>query len=87
MLEDLHWADPSTRDFLVFLVRSARTEQLCLLVTYRSDELHRRHPLRPVLAELERVPGVQRIARRALQPPGGRRPARRASSTVPPTTT
>jgi predicted ATPase len=62
VLEDLHWADPSTRDFLVFLVRSARTEALCLLVTYRSDELHRRHPLRPVLAELERVPGVERIA-------------------------
>jgi predicted ATPase len=62
VLEDLHWADPSTRDFLVFLVRSARTEPLCLLVTYRSDELHRRHPLRPVLAELERVPGVQRLA-------------------------
>jgi DNA-binding CsgD family transcriptional regulator len=62
VIEDLHWADPSTRDFLVFLVRSARTESLCLLVTYRSDELHRRHPLRPVLAELERVPGVERIA-------------------------
>ena len=62
VIEDLHWADPSTRDFLVFLVRSARTEELCVLVTYRSDELHRRHPLRPVLAELERVPGVQRIA-------------------------
>jgi ATP/maltotriose-dependent transcriptional regulator MalT len=62
VLEDLHWADPSTRDFLIFLVRSARTEPLCLLATYRSDELHRRHPLRPVLAELERMPGVQRIA-------------------------
>jgi DNA-binding CsgD family transcriptional regulator/tetratricopeptide (TPR) repeat protein len=62
VLEDVHWADPSTRDFLVFLVRSVRTEPLCLLVTYRSDELHRRHPLRPVLAELERAPGVQRLA-------------------------
>jgi DNA-binding CsgD family transcriptional regulator len=62
VLEDLHWADPSTRDFLIFLVRSARAERLCLLATYRSDELHRRHPLRPVLAELERVTGVQRIA-------------------------
>jgi DNA-binding CsgD family transcriptional regulator/predicted negative regulator of RcsB-dependent stress response len=61
VIEDLHWADPSTRDFLVFLVRSARVEPLCLVVTYRSDELHRRHPLRPVLAELERVPGVQRL--------------------------
>ena len=62
VLEDLHWADPSTRDFLVFLVRSARTEPLCLVATYRSDELHRRHPLRPVLAELERLPSVERIA-------------------------
>ena len=61
VIEDLHWADPSTRDFLVFLVRSARAEPLSLLVTYRSDELHRRHPLRPVLVELERVPGVQRL--------------------------
>ena len=62
ILEDLHWADPSTRDFLVFLVHNARTEPLLLVATYRSDELHRRHPLRPVLAELERAPGVQRIA-------------------------
>jgi DNA-binding CsgD family transcriptional regulator len=62
VLEDLHWADPSTRDFLVFLVRSARTEPIVLLATYRSDELHRRHPLRPVLAELERLPSVERIA-------------------------
>ena len=61
VLEDLHWADPSTRDFVTFLVRSARTEPLCLVVTYRSDELHRRHPLRPLLAELERVPGVERV--------------------------
>lgn len=61
VLEDLHWADASTRDFLTFLVRSARTEPLSLVVTYRSDELHRRHPLRPLLAELERTPGVDRL--------------------------
>jgi DNA-binding CsgD family transcriptional regulator/tetratricopeptide (TPR) repeat protein len=61
VLEDLHWADASTRDFLTFLVRNARTEPLLLVVTYRSDELHRRHPLRPLLAELERVPGVERV--------------------------
>jgi predicted ATPase len=61
VLEDLHWADQSTRDFLTFLVRSARTEPLSLVVTYRSDELHRRHPLRPLLAELERDPTARRI--------------------------
>ena len=61
-LEDIHWADGATRDFITFLVRSAREEPLCLVVTYRSDELHRRHPLRPLLAELERAAGVERIA-------------------------
>jgi DNA-binding CsgD family transcriptional regulator/tetratricopeptide (TPR) repeat protein len=60
-IEDLHWADGSTRDFITFLVRSAREERVCLVVTYRSDELHRRHPLRPLLAELERAAGVDRI--------------------------
>jgi DNA-binding CsgD family transcriptional regulator/tetratricopeptide (TPR) repeat protein len=60
VLEDIHWADRSTRDFLVFLMRTARTERLCLVCTYRSDELHRRHPLRPVLAELERA--AERLA-------------------------
>ncbi len=61
VLEDLHWADQSTRDFLTFLVRSASSGPLCLVVTYRSDELHRRHPLRPLLAELERTAGVERL--------------------------
>jgi predicted ATPase len=32
-----------------------------LVATYRSDELHRRHPLRPVLAELDRHPTVERL--------------------------
>ena len=83
VIEDLHWADPSTRDFLVFLVRSARTEPLFLLATYRSDELHRRHPLRPVLAELERATPRRADRARALHPHRGvraadRHPRRRA---------
>jgi predicted ATPase/DNA-binding CsgD family transcriptional regulator len=61
VLEDLHWADRSTRDLIGFLVRSARLPQVLLLATYRTDELHRGHPLRPFLAELDRVRGVQRL--------------------------
>ena len=60
LIEDLHWADRSTRDLIGFLVRSARVPQLLLIGTYRTDELHRGHPLRPFLAELDRVRGVQR---------------------------
>jgi ATP/maltotriose-dependent transcriptional regulator MalT len=52
VVEDLHWADSSTRSFIGFLARTVCTERLLLVGTYRSDELHRRHPLRPLLAEL-----------------------------------
>jgi DNA-binding CsgD family transcriptional regulator/tetratricopeptide (TPR) repeat protein len=61
MLEDMHWADRSTRTFTAFLARSLRQERLMLLLTYRTDELHRRHPLRPLLAELERLERSRRI--------------------------
>ncbi|GAA0809132.1 ATP-binding protein [Spirilliplanes yamanashiensis] len=60
LVEDLHWADRSTRDLIGFLVRSARMPRVLLLATYRTDELHRGHPLRPFLAELDRVRGVER---------------------------
>jgi DNA-binding CsgD family transcriptional regulator len=61
VLEDLHWADASTRDLFRFLVRNARDDRLMLLATLRSDELHRRHPLRPLLAELERLDSVANL--------------------------
>jgi DNA-binding CsgD family transcriptional regulator/tetratricopeptide (TPR) repeat protein len=61
VIEDLHWADPSTRGFLSFLVRNMGRERLLLVATYRSDELHRRHPLRQFVAEVERLPVVRRL--------------------------
>ena len=61
VVEDLHWSDRSTRDLLGFLVRNLRDAAVMLLLTYRSDELHRRHPLLPFLAELGRAPGVERL--------------------------
>ena len=61
ILEDMHWADSSTRTFVAFLARSMRQERLLLLLTYRSDELHRRHALRPLLAELDRLERARRI--------------------------
>ncbi len=61
ILEDLHWADGSTRDLVAFLARNVRAERLLVVGTYRTDELHRRHPLRPWLAEMDRLPRVRRI--------------------------
>ncbi|MFJ5307890.1 AAA family ATPase [Streptomyces sp. NPDC088350] len=60
-LEDLHWADASTRHLLAYLFRTLRTGRLIVLATYRADDIHRRHPLRPLLAELDRLRTVRRI--------------------------
>jgi DNA-binding CsgD family transcriptional regulator/tetratricopeptide (TPR) repeat protein len=62
VVEDLHWADDSTRDVLDFLVRSLRGEPVFVLGTYRDDEVPGRHPLRTMLAELSRLPGPARCA-------------------------
>jgi DNA-binding CsgD family transcriptional regulator/tetratricopeptide (TPR) repeat protein len=61
VVEDLHWADRSSRDLLVFLLSRLTGQRLVMLATYRSDDLHRRHPLRPVLSELVRLPAVERV--------------------------
>ncbi|MER5972648.1 AAA family ATPase [Streptomyces sp. NPDC002055] len=60
-IEDLHWADRSTRELLGYLFRSLQRSRLVVLATYRTDDIHRRHPLRPFLAELDRLRTVQRI--------------------------
>ncbi|MDJ0341405.1 AAA family ATPase [Streptomyces sp. H10-C2] len=61
VLEDMHWGDRSTRELLAYLFRSLHRGRLVVVATYRSDDIHRRHPLRPFLAELDRMRTVGRI--------------------------
>jgi DNA-binding CsgD family transcriptional regulator/tetratricopeptide (TPR) repeat protein len=61
VVEDLHWADRSTLELVAFLVRALRGARVLLLMTYRSDELQRRHPLRPLLTSWERARSVARV--------------------------
>src|SRR6266699_3223010 len=66
VIEDMHWADQSTRDLLAFLIRNQPSaEGLLMVVTYRSDDLHRAHPLRSLLAELDRIGCVTRMDHRS----------------------
>jgi predicted ATPase len=61
VIEDAHWADESTRDLLSFLIDNQRAmERVLIIVTFRSDELHRGHPLRALLNRLGRLDWVQR---------------------------
>jgi DNA-binding CsgD family transcriptional regulator len=79
VIEDLHWADRSTRDFIAFLLRNARQEPLAVLLTYRSDELHRRHPVKPFVSELQRTGGALRVD---LRPFSRRELARQAAAII-----
>ncbi len=54
VVEDLHWADEATLELFPYLARKLRERPVLLVGSYRSDELHRRHPLTHLLAELSR---------------------------------
>jgi class 3 adenylate cyclase len=49
VIEDVHWADESTRELVDHLARRISSLPALALITYRSDELHRRHPFVPTL--------------------------------------
>jgi tetratricopeptide (TPR) repeat protein len=56
VIEDLHWADRSTQDLLKFLVRGLRQAAVLVVLTYRTDEMVRDHPVPQLLTELRRAP-------------------------------
>jgi predicted ATPase len=60
VVEDLHWADRSTRAVLSTLVAGLRRGHLLLVCTYRIGEVPPDHPTRALLMELTRS-GLDRI--------------------------
>ncbi len=67
VVEDAHWADHSTRDMLSFLFSRPFDGPVAVVASYRSDDLHRRHPLRAQVAEWSRLRGVERLQLQPLQ--------------------
>ncbi len=61
VVEDVHWADESTRELLTLLFTRGGPDGVGLLATYRSDDVHRRHPLSSALAMWSRLPGLTRV--------------------------
>src|SRR2546430_275017 len=62
VVEDLHWADEATLAMLQFLIADAKPTPHLVAATYRTDELHRRHRIRPFLAALARRPDAVTIS-------------------------
>ncbi len=52
IIEDIHWSDDTSLEFLHYLARHSTTQPLLLLLTYRNDEVRPR--LRQFLAQLDR---------------------------------
>ncbi|WP_460851222.1 helix-turn-helix transcriptional regulator [Nocardioides montaniterrae] len=69
VVEDVHWADRSTRDLLGYLFSRSYAGRVAIVASYRTNDLHRRHPLRRHLAEWTRLPDMQRIALDPLPDP------------------
>ena len=80
VVEDVHWADESTRELLTLLFTRGCPDGVSLLATYRSDDIHRRHPLFSALALWSRLPGLSRIELGPLPDAELRRIVRRAGS-------
>lgn len=72
VLDDLHWADQGSLDFLRFLARQIGDRRILLVATYRSDELHRHHPLYALLPLVTREAGAERLEVRRLDAEGHR---------------
>jgi DNA-binding CsgD family transcriptional regulator len=66
VIEDIHWADEATLDLLVFLGRRVAELPCMVVVTLRSDEVGRHHPLRRVLGDLATARSVRRLSVRPL---------------------
>ncbi len=62
VIEDAHWADESSRHLISFLLARPSDAALHFVVSYRSEDLHRRHPLRAAAAEWARLDDVERLA-------------------------
>lgn len=56
VLEDLHWADQATLDFVRYAGRRVANHRLVVLCTYRDDEISVGHPFQAVLGQMARLP-------------------------------
>ena len=68
VIEDLHWADTSTRELLDYLTRRLRSARILILGTYRRDEMHRKHPLLPLIQGWRRSASATVIELEPLTP-------------------
>src|SRR5918992_219118 len=61
VLEDVHDADPETLKLVGALARSLDNVPVLIVATYRTDDVFRGHPLRPLLSEWQRIRNIRHL--------------------------
>jgi DNA-binding CsgD family transcriptional regulator len=61
VVDDLHWADPSSLDVLMYVLAGPPARRVALVATHRTGEVREGHPLRRWLANVRRLPGVDEM--------------------------
>lgn len=72
VVEDIHWADGVTRDFLLYLGRRLGSLPVLAIVSYRDDEGGADDPLRRMLGEASRFAAARRVGLPRFSPEGVR---------------
>lgn len=60
VIEDLHWIDAASLALLRFLMRALTASRVLIVLTYRTEDVRRGHPVRGFLTEIERDRWVER---------------------------
>jgi DNA-binding CsgD family transcriptional regulator len=66
VLEDVHWADQPSLEFLRYIARTIDTSPMLIVVTYRDNEVVRGQPLFQIIPALVREASAERIELRPL---------------------
>ena len=72
VVEDAHWADPSTLDVLRLVAHRLEDQHLAVIVTYRDDEVAANPELERLLGDLATSPIAQRLRLQPLSEAGVR---------------
>jgi len=83
VLDDLHWADDSTWEFVRYAARRVADLALVLAVTYREEEIGPAHPWWPGLIRLKREPAVLSLPLARLSADDGERIVRAVGPALP----
>jgi DNA-binding CsgD family transcriptional regulator len=83
ILDDLHWADDSTWEFVRYAARRVAHLGMVLAVTYREEEIGPAHPWWPSLIRLRREPITVSLPLARLVPADGERLVRAIDPALP----